>query len=170
MGRLRCMKVRTLGALGVVLVMAGACFGQLDPGKLRFNGVGLGSTYGQVRKALGKPSSETKPKREECVGGHEKSASYQGVSFNFMDEGTKTFDVVSFEVTSPKYNVSGIKVGDTQLTVRRVLGSKFTGGAGEAAGTTDWTYELPDQNAPGWTTVTFKKGKVVSISSAYMMC
>ena len=164
------MKVRTLGALGLVLAVAGACFGQLDPGKLRFNGVGLGSTYGQVTKALGKPSKETKPRREECVGGHEKSATYQGASFMFLESGTKTFEVMSFEVTSPQYSVSGIKVGDTQLTVRRVLGSKFSSGAGDAAGTTEWTYEITDEDGPGWTTVTFRKGKVVSVSSAYTVC
>lgn len=167
------MKVRTLGALGVVLVMAGAIFGQVDPGKLRFNGVGLGSTYGQVVKALGKPSRETKPKKEECIGGREKSANYAGASFSFMDGDSadrKTFKVVSFEVTSPNYSVSGIKVGDSQLTVRRVLGSKFTSSAGDVAGTTDWTYEISDEEGPGWTTVTFKKGKVVSISSSYTVC
>ena len=154
----------------MVLAVAGACFGQLDPGKLRFNGVGLGSTYGQVRKALGKPSRETKPQSEECVGGLEKNVTYQGAAFTFMDSGTKTFKVMSFEVTSPKYSVSGIKVGDTQLTVRRVLGSKFTAGAGDVKGTTEWSYEIGDEDGPGWTTVTFKKGMVVSISSSYAVC
>ena len=164
------MKVRTLGALGMVLAVAGACFGQLDPGKLRFNGVGLGSTYGQVTKALGKPSRETKPKSEACAGGREKSATYQGASFTFMDSGTETFKVMSFEVTSPQYSVSGIKVGDRQLTVKRVLGSKFTSGAGAVQGTTDWMFEIGDEDGPGWTAVTFKKGKVVSISSGYAVC
>lgn len=164
------MKVKSLGALGVVLVLAGALFGQVDPGKLKFNGVGLGSTYGQVVKALGKPSSEAKPRNEECIGGREKSATYPGASFSFMDEGKKTFKVMSFEVTSTKYSVSGIKIGDSQLTVRRVLGTKFKSGAGDVAGTTEWTYEISDQEGPGWTTVTFKKGKVVSIGSSYTVC
>ena len=162
------MKVRTLGALGVVLVMAGACLGQLDPGKLRLNGVGLGSTYGQVKKALGKPSKESKPKREECTGGKERNVYYDGAALFFMDEGKKTFDVVAFEVTSPQYSVSGIKVGDTQLTVRRVLGSKFSSETNQQEGTTAWTYEMDGET--GSATVTFKKGKVVKIESAYLMC
>jgi hypothetical protein len=162
------MKVRTLGALGAVLVIAGACFGQLDPGDLKFNGVGLGSTYGQVVKALGKPSSETKPMREECIGGREKSAKYQGASLVFMDEVGKTFKVMAFDVTSPKYVVSGIKVGDTQLTVRRVLGSKFTSEPEAASGSTTWTYEMDGET--GSTRIKFKKGKVVEISSGYLVC
>ena len=164
------MKVRTLGALGLVLAAAGACFGQVDPGKLKFNGVGLGSTYGQVVKALGKPSRESKPQREECIGGHEKTVNYPGVTFTLMDEGKKTFKVMSFDINSANYSVSGIKVGDTQLTVRRILGSKFTSGAGDVLGTTDWTYEISDELGPGWTTITFKKGKVVSIGSSYTVC
>ena len=164
------MNLRTLGALGVILVITGAMFGQVDPGKLRFNGVGLGSTYGQVVKALGKPSRETKPQNEECIGGREKSATYEGASFTFMDEGKRTFKVMSFDLTSPKYSVSGIKVGDSQLTVRRVLGTKFTSGEGEMAGTTEWTYEIGGDDGPGWTTVTFKKGKVISIGSSYTVC
>ena len=162
------MKLRTLGALGLVLVVAGACFGQLDPGKLKFNGVGLGSTYGQVKKALGKPSRETKPKREECTGGQERNVYYDGASLFFMDQGSKNFDLVGFEVTSPKYSISGIKVGDTQLTVRRILGSKFRAETDRPAGTTVWTYEMDGET--GSTTVTFKKGKVVKIESAYLMC
>ena len=160
--------MRTLGALGLVLAAAGACFGQLDPGSLRFNGVGLGSTYGQVKKALGKPSRETKPKREECTGGQERNVYYEGASLFFMDQGSKNFDLVAFEVTSPKYSISGIKVGDTQLTVRRVMGSKFRTETNRAEGTTTWTYEMDGET--GSTTVTFKKGKVVKIESGYLMC
>lgn len=152
----------------MVLVWASAIFGQVDPGKLRFNGVGLDSTYGQVVKALGKPSSETKPRREECIGGREKTVKYPGASFLFMDSGTKTFKAMSFEVTSPKYVVSGIKVGDTQLTVRRVLGNSFT--TETVAGATTWAFEITDDDGPGWTHVTFKKGKVVSIASGYAVC
>ena len=160
--------MRTLGALGVVLVMAGACFGQLDPGKLRFNGVGLGSTYGQAKKALGKPLRETKPKHEDCVGGQERNVYYEGASLSFMDQGTRKFDLVAFEVTSPKYNISGIKVGDTQLTVRRVLGSKFITEAAQTEGMTMWTYEMDGET--GSASITFKKGKVVKIESGYLMC
>ena len=167
------MKVRTLGALGVVLVMAGACLGQLDPGKLRLNGVGLGSTYGQVKKALGKPSSESKPRKEECSGGRERAVDYAGAHFWFLDgsgNDRKTFSVVSFDVTSPKYSVSGIKVGDSQLTVRRILGSKFTSETNDEEGTTRWVYGIGDEDGPGWTNIKFRKGKVVSISSSYTVC
>lgn len=164
----------TMGAFALVIAASYACFGQtVPPGKLRLNGVGLGSTHSEVVKALGKPVKETKPVREECTGGREKSAIYRGASFQFMDgdsEDGKTFEVVSFEVTSAAYSVSGIRVGDTQFTVRRVLGTKFTRDTGDSPGTTVWTFEIGEKDGPGFTNVTFRKGKVVSISSAYAVC
>ena len=154
-----------------MLVLAGLGYGQtVQPHKLRFNGIGLDSTHQQVLKALGKPAKQSKPVAEECVGGRERSVEYDGVKLQLMDFGKKSFKVVSFDVTSPKYSVSGIKAGDTQLTVRRVLGNKFTSETEEAEGTTTWTYDIGEDDGPGSTTIRFKKGKVVSISSSYLVC
>lgn len=168
------MKVTTaLGALGLAAVFAMTGIGQtVNVGMLKFNGIGLRSTYGQVVKALGKPAKDGKPTNEECAGGKEKTIEYSGLSITFMDavsKNKKTFEVIGFEVTSPKYVVSGIKVGDSELTVRRRLGTKFTKEADESSSNV-WTYEFPDQDSPGFTTIKFKRGKVVEIASNFMVC
>lgn len=153
---------------------AGFALGQrIEPAKVRVNGVGLDSTYAQVRKAFGRPSKDPKPTREECIGGRERLTEYNGASFYFMDGDSKdgkTFEVKSFTVTSPKYVVSGIKVGDTGFNVRRRLGTKFTKTKDDETGADVWSYEFPESGNPGFTTIYIVRGKVVKISSAYMVC
>jgi len=167
------MRFATIGALG--LILAATSFGQTtNPAKLKFNGIGLYSTLAQVKKALGKPKMDGKPTREECIGAREKEVEYDGASFWFMDGDSKdgkTFEVKAFTVTSPKYVVSGIKVGDTELNVRRRLGTKFTKtDDDETPGGTVWSYEFPETGDPGFTTIYISRGKVTQISSAHMVC
>ena len=166
---------RTFIILSVLTVAAASAPAQaLNPARLKINGaVGLDSTYAQIVKSLGKPVRETKAVNEECAGGREKSVKYAGLELGLMDAASKdgkTFELVSFEVTSAKYTVSGLKVGDTEATVRAKLGKKFTVDKDAAKGETSWTYEMSENDGPGQTTITFKKGKVNSISSALMMC
>jgi hypothetical protein len=168
------MKMTTMGTLGLALaVFAGSAGGQTtNPAKLKVNGVGLDSTYSQVVKALGKPISNGKPTKEECIGGREKSVKFDGATFYLMDGDSvnrKTFEVKSFDITSSKYSVSGIKVGDTELSVRRHLGTKFEKQDAES-GANVWSYEFEDQNNPGFTTIYISKGKVTKITSGYMVC
>jgi hypothetical protein len=159
---------------GLTLVLASGSLGQtVNVGKLRLNGVGLDSTYGQVVKAFGQPVKDSKPTREECAGGREKDVEFTGVSFLFMDapsKNGKTFEVMGFEVTSAKYLVSGIKVGDGEQRVGQRFGTKFTKGKDDESGAVVWTYEFPDQNSPGFTSVYFRRGKVVKIMSGYTVC
>lgn len=77
----------TIGGLALVTAAAAcACFGQtVQPGRLSFNGVGLGSAHRAVVKAIGKPLKETPPKPGECAGGREKMNLFYGASFRFMD-------------------------------------------------------------------------------------
>jgi hypothetical protein len=167
----RDMKI-TVFALGLIVMLAVAGFGQrTNVAKLKFNGVGLDSTYGQVVKALGKAVKDPKPTREECIGGREKMVEYRGATFYFMDGDSrtgKTFEVKSFEVTSAKYVVSGIKIGDPESVARRRLGTEFEKKSEE--GIDVWSYEFTDQNSPGYTSIFFARGKVVKIASAYMVC
>ena len=144
-----------------------------DPSKLKINGIGLDSTFAQVTKALGKPTKDGKATREECIGGREKMVEFDGASFYFMDgdsKNRKTFEVKSFTVTSPKYSVSGIKVGDTEHNVRRRLGTKFTKTDDPETGADVWTYEFPESADPGFTTIYITRGKVTKISSAHQVC
>ncbi len=168
----QCMRMITIGALG--LVLAATTFAQTtNPAKLKFNGIGLDSTLAQVKKALGKPKMDGKPQEEGCIGAREKWVEYDGASFYLMDgdsKGGKTFEVKSFSVTSPKHVVSGIKVGDTELSVRRRLGTKFEKHRDDVTGDDYWLYMFPDSGAPGSTSIHISRGRVTKISSAQQVC
>ena len=144
----------------------------VNPAKLKINGlVGLDSTYARVVKALGKPTKETRPQAEECTGGHEKTVKYTGLSLYFMDGSSrdkKTYMVMSFEVTRAGFTVSGVKVGDSEAVVRRLLGRPKS--IDNADGEKIWQYEIPDPPGPGWTSISFKNGKVTNIASSYTVC
>ena len=161
----------------LVLLIVLTClpaFGQaVNPAKLRFKGIGLDSTYAQVVKALGKPDSEDAPKKEECIGGHEKSVKYPGISFYFMDgdsKGGRTYEVKAFELTAPGYLVSGVKIGDTPAVVKQKYGRKYSVDTEREPGEITWTYAMNDRDGPGTTTVVFKNGKVMKIASDYLVC
>jgi PAS domain-containing protein len=122
---------------------------------------------------FGKPAHETRPQHEECTGGNEKTVKYAGLEFYFMDGTTmkgKTYRVMSFDVSSPKYTVSGIKLGDTEGAVRTKFGKRFTVEKDAAKGEVYWNYEIGEKDGPGQTTVTLKNGKVTAISSSYTVC
>lgn len=147
----------------------------VNPAKIKISGaVGLDSTYAQVIKLLGKPKKETKPQKEECTGGHEKTVDYDGLSFYFMDGADlhkKAYVVMSFDLTSTRLAVSGVKVGDTEVAVRQHYGKPKSIDADKTTGETTWTYEISErQGGPGQTSVTFKKGKVTAIGSSYQVC
>jgi len=167
------MKRLAIGAL-VLVSAAGFALGQrIEPAKMRVNGVGLDSTLIQVKKALGKPVHEGKATNEECAGGREKEVTWAGATFHFMDAidpKKKVFQVVGFDIISPSYTVSGIKVGDTEHNVRRRLGTKFTRAKDDETGADVWSYEFTDPESPGFTSIYFARGKVVKISTAYMVC
>lgn len=166
------MRLVTLGTLG--LILAASIYAQTtNPAKLKINGIGLDSTFAQVTKALGKPKKDGKATREECIGGREKTVDFDGATFYFMDgdsKNKKTFEVKSFEITSSKYSVSGIKIGDTEHNVRRHLGTKFTKTDDPETGTDIWTYDFPESGNPGSTSIYISRGKVTKITSAHQVC
>jgi len=168
-------KLSKLILTAVLIFATASTFGQTaNPAKVKINGIiGLDSTYAQVVKAFGKPVKETKPQAEECTGGHEKTVKYAGLEVYFMDGSSKngkTYEAMSFDVSSPKYTVSGVKIGDSEAIVRRKFGSRFTVDKDAEKGEKTWHYEIGERDGPGWTTVTFKNGKVVSIGSSYTVC
>lgn len=170
------MKVTAIfGALGLMSIVAAAGLAQrVDPAKVKINGVGLDSTYSQVLKALGKPTVDGKPRREGCIGGRERTMEYDGLTIYLMDGDSrngKTFEVKTMVVRSPKWNVSGVRVGDTAAAVRLKYGRKYsTGEDPESMGDAAWTYDMGDEFGPGSTIVVFKRGKVIAISTAFMVC
>lgn len=164
----------TIGALGLVMVLAGLGNGQAgNSAKLRVNGVGLDSSYAQVVKALGKPAIDGKASAEECAGGREKTVEYAGLSWYFMDgdsKNRKTFRAVSFEVTSGNWVVSGVKIGDSATMVRAKFGRRYKVGKDDVTGETVWDYDMGETNGPGTTRVNFRGGRVSGLSSSYTVC
>ncbi|HTK38986.1 MAG TPA: hypothetical protein VL325_10875, partial [Pyrinomonadaceae bacterium] len=109
----------------VLLVFSVSAFGQKAPTDgLRVNGVGLGSAYKTVVAKFGKPVKEKIQKGDECVPDRRKILTYPGLTFELIENDNKSFTVISFEVTSANYDVSGVKVGDTQLAVSRHFGKR----------------------------------------------
>ena len=169
------MKISALLSIIVLFLIAGSTSAQtFNPAKAKFRGIGLDSTYAQVVKALGKPETEDAAKKEECIGGLEKSIKYSsGISFYMMDgdsKNKKTFEVKSFELTAPGYVVSGIQIGDTSAKVKKVWGRKYITDKDPATGETIWLYAMNNKDGPGSTRVVFKNGKVTMIASDYQVC
>lgn len=165
---------RTLVCLAFIVVLASAASSQTsNPARLKLRGVGLDSSYAQVVKTLGKPSKETAPTAEECIGGQEKDLEYDGISFRMMNgdsKGGKTFEVKSFEVTGSQYVVSGVRIGDAQTLVRKIFGRRFSTDKDPQTGETIWHYAMSDREGPGTTTFKFKNGKITYIASDYLVC
>ena len=144
----------------------------INPAKIKFKGIGLDSTYAQVVKALGKPENEEIGKEEGCIGGHEKTVKYPGLSIYFMDGDSKdgkTFEIKNFEITGPGYVVDGISVGDSESAVKKRLGRKFRTEAAEP-GEKAYFYHMNDIEGPGTTRFVFKGGKLILIASDYLVC
>jgi hypothetical protein len=166
-------KITLLVAMAILLtfVVSSTAQQKADPAKMSFNGLKVGSTYAQVVKALGKPKVDGPATDEGCIGAQEKMVEYDGVKFYMMNGDSKdgkTFEVKIFTVTSSKYTVSGIRVGDDENAVRIKLGRKYVEAEDpDVEGNTAWSYEF---DAPGFTTISFAKGKVVSISSMWLIC
>ncbi len=170
------MKIQSFCAIGVFVLTSAvlsASSQTINPAKIKFKGIGLGSTYDQVLNALGKPDLEEAEKEEGCIGGREKVVKYPGISFYFMDgdsEDEKTFEVKAFELTAPGYVVSGMRVGDTPAKVREILGRKYTVDADKDSGRITWLYNINDRDGPGTTRVVYKNGRVIMIASDFLVC
>ena len=131
------------------------------------DGIRLGATYKAVIAKFGKPLRERTEKMDECIGDRTRTVNYPGLSFD-MAETNGTFTVYGFEVTSPKYDVSGVKVGTALAVVQKRFGNVRRTVEKEKAGPR-WFYDMTDEN-PGGTNFYFRNGKVFSISVSYTMC
>ena len=131
----------------------------------KVNGIALSATYKQVLAKFGKPSSDKINKVDECIGDRTRTVKYPGLMFE-MDEQKGTFHVYSFEVTSPMYDVSGVKVGNAPAAVQQRFGTRKR--TVENPGPR-WFYDMTDEN-PGGTNFYFREGKLVKIQTSYMMC
>ena len=159
--------MRTL-LLFALLGFSVSAFGQKAPTDgLKVNGVGLGAAYKSVIAKFGKAIKEKIQKGDECVPDRRKILTYPGLTFELIENDNKNFTVVSFEVTSAKYDVSGVKVGETLLAVSRRFGKRTM--EDTIDGQKVWYYEMTP-NLPGNSNFYFRAGKITKIQSAYEMC
>jgi hypothetical protein len=152
----------------MVLLLAVPCFAQtaLSAG-LKVNGIGLGASYKSVIAKFGKPTKEVTKKGDECVPDRRKLLTYQGLTFELIEDTKKNFTVISFEVTGAKYDVSGVKLGDTQIAVNRRFGKRSS--EETISGSKVWYYEMAADN-PGSSNFYFRNGKISKIQTGYEMC
>src|SRR5215217_6178401 len=85
------------------------------------NGIRLGASYKAVVAKFGKPLREKTNGVDECICDRTRTVNYPAARFEFA-ESKGTFYVYGFDVTSPKYDVSGVKVGDASATVQKKFG------------------------------------------------
>ncbi|HMQ03546.1 MAG TPA: hypothetical protein PKD26_06495 [Pyrinomonadaceae bacterium] len=138
----------------------------------KINGIGLGARREQVVAKFGKPLAETKKKADECVGGTEVTLQYPGLKFRLWDDpdNPKSFTVGWFEVRSARWNVSGAKIGDTTVAVRNLFGVRTTQQTIRKTGSVTWFYEMDEEVSPGTTNFTFRNGKLVGITTLWLLC
>jgi hypothetical protein len=149
-----------------ILLLSASAYAQvslLDGPKV--NGLGLGASYKQVIAKFGKPTADKINKVDECIGDRTRTLKYPGMLIE-LDEHSRTFHVYSFEITSPKYDVWGVKIGDAQATVQNRFGTRKR--TVENPGPR-WFYDMTDES-PGSTNFYFRSGKLVKIQATYMMC
>ena len=136
----------------------------------KVNGLALGDSREDVLRWMGKPTSQSKKKADECVGGTEMTITYPGLKFVLWDDpqNPKKFTIGRFEVTSSKWNVSGARVGQTSSAIRKLFGTR--GVEQKDRGETVWYYEMDEHISPGDTTFYFRGGKVTKIYAMWLMC
>jgi hypothetical protein len=139
-------------------------------GGLKVNGVGLGATYKEVIRKLGKPVKVTTATEGPCVEGKQRTVHYPGLTLELFEEDANKFIVGEFEVTSAKWSVSGAKVGMNGQAISRRFGKAEIGEADSYTGGPIWYYEIDDEAGLGNSSFFFREGRVVRIYSAFMMC
>ena len=155
----------------VVLLFALTAHAQQRPAStlVKINGVGLGASYAEVIKKIGKPSKDVTGEGDECVGGKLRTLTYPGLVFEFHQENDnpKKFYVGNFEVTSARWDVSGVKVGTASSVIKRKFGSPAIND-GDRPGEKTWIYSLTEEDGPGHLNFDVRKGLVVRISTFYI--
>jgi hypothetical protein len=131
------------------------------------NGLRLRATYRAVVAKFGKPQRVVTNPVDECVGDRTRFANYPGLKFELVED-NGTFTVYSFEVTSPRYIVSGVAAGASQAAVERRFGRRNRTVDREGRDTI-WYYSMPNDN-PGTTNFHFRNGKLFKVVTTFAMC
>lgn len=151
---------------GIVLLFTVNAFSQFSSSGINVNGVGLGVAYREVVRKLGKPSRDYTVEADECVGGKSRFLVYKGLTVELHPRtgNPKAFYVGRIDVTSARWNVSGVRIGARMSAIRKKFGS--TGlQDGDKKGEKFLLYGL---DAPGNLYFRFRRGRLFNIETFYI--
>lgn len=131
---------------------------------LRFNNIEIATTEAKVIQTLGKPSSREKGGVVPCSNNTDffLLLRYSGLVLELENSGG-TSVVATATVTSPKWSVSGIRIGESIGEVKKKL--KFGGSRREKG-----LHYLIYYNGDGSAEFIFQKGKLVKIYWEFNFC
>jgi len=134
---------------------------------LRINDIGLGISESKILQRLGKPLQNKKGEFNECGYGFEKTFRYSGLGIELLgnDKG-RNFTVIAMEVTSPKWLVSGIRVGADAKDVLAKFGEPLE--KRTESGVESWSYV--NKGNDGFAGFYFRDNKLVKILWESAIC
>ena len=132
---------------------------------LRINGVGISSSQDEVINALGQPRKRLRGRYHQGASEREITLKYDGLAVDMLYAPNR--EVVAFQVTSNKWDISGIRVGDDESVLRSRFGMALYG-----------PIEDPDVNGGVvygsengiYVTFKIKNGKITEIWAAVATC
>ncbi len=127
--------------------------------ELQVKGIKVGTYYSTVIKKLGKPLSFKKNGEYPCDSGVIRTARYNGLIIDFIESDLKKKDfiVATMQVTSSRWSVLGVRIGDNLKTVKTKFGldkSRREEGFDVFGGYIN----------DGYSSFYFKRGKLIKIS------
>lgn len=136
---------------------------------LKVNGVALGATYAAAVKQLGRPLRDVTSRRiNECIGSRTRTMTYPGLKVELVEGERNAFTIFGFEVTSAKWNVSGVRLGSTPAQIEKLFGIDGRTVEKYDAGPV-WFYEMTEES-PGATSFYFRGGKLYRVYTGFEMC
>src|SRR5215212_2143354 len=93
----------------LIFIMAASGYAQSSlPDGPKVNGLGLSAKYSEVVKKFGKPTRQINDRKvDECMGSRVRTLYYPGLKVELFDQARNEYIVFAFEITSPKWAVSG---------------------------------------------------------------
>ncbi len=157
-----------VGALSPVVL---AQKGEVEATRFHVSGVWVGTAYSSTVRKLGRP---LKHKVKRYTGSNSclaedftlHSLKYSGLGLLFITEGAKGKPVLlGIEITSSKWPVSGVRIGYTQESVKKILGEPNE--VRQKGGENLYYYD----NRPGDDVeFAFKDGRLIRISQSELIC
>lgn len=139
---------------------------------LSVNGVALGTSHKTVLKKLAKPTSDVIGEINECNESRSREMSYPGLKLTLYEgtPGSGVFSVGEFEVTSGRWNVSGVKIGASTSAMAKRFGKALSDETERGTAERTWFYEIPERVGPGMINFDFRKGRLVRVYAGYTLC